>query len=625
MANYQIHKSILFIIIALSYSSISAQYTVSKNVNNAISSKTRSTNGKPGENYWQNHGDYKIDVTLIPDLDLISGNETITYFNNSSDTLSKIVLSVLSDGYRNDAVRDYNYNRDAFDKGVEISKLLINGIQLSDQEMKRSGTNRHLTLKDKLLPNQSVELEIEWSFIFPDVQIRCGNYGDSTFFVAYFYPRVAVYDDIDGWDTKSYTMMTEFYSDFNNYDVTITVPKDFVIWSTGMLQNPEEVFSTPTLNKYKSALTSNNTINVITKDDIKNGNITLQENNLTYHYTASNVPDFAFATSDKFLWDSKSIIVDSVTSRKTLINAAYRQDSDDYYHMVELEAKILQNFSNRIPGVPYPYPSMTIFNGNAGMEFPMMCNDASQKEWIKSAGLAYHEVAHTYFPFYMGTNERKYAWMDEGWASFLPMLYMNEEDTTNAFDYINSRADRYYKFAGSEGEIPIMTLSTDIKTRNPYRYVSYNKSFFGYYYLYRMLGEDLFKKCLVGYMKDWNGKHPVPYDFFNSFNNFSNQDLTWYWENWFFERSFADQSVDLSDNNVIIVKNIGGLFLPIKIEIQFENGHKEYITKEASIWNTIDCKSIQEFKINTESPITKITLGDKHILDIDQTNNIWEK
>jgi len=284
----------------------------------------------------------------------------------------------------------------------------------------------------------------------------------------------------------------------------------------------------------------------------------------------------------------------------------------------------LTNFSTRLPGVPYPYPAMTIFNGNSGTEFPMMCNDASSKIWVRSAGLTYHEVAHTYFPFYMGINERKYAWMDEGWASFFPMLYINEEDETGEYNDIQSRANNYYQFAGSENELPLMTITSDIKTRAPYRYTSYNKSYFSYYYLYRLLGEKEFQKCMSGYMKRWNSKHPIPFDFFNSFSDISGKNLDWYWENWFFKRNYADLSVEKGDDK-IIVKNLGGLFVPINIEITFNDGTTEIIKKEADVWVKNDCKDYLHFNYSSNKEISKITLGNKNILDVNSENNVWNK
>ncbi len=616
-------KLVAILILFLSIHGYS-QYSLPLNMQKAIQNQTRSINGLPGKTYWTNHGKYQIDVSLEPSTNKVSGTEKIHYTNNSPDTLNKIVISVLSDAYKKQAARDYNFDLKAMNDGVEISNLLVNDKEIHSDSIKTSGTNRIILLENPVLPHASINFEIAWNFIFPDVQIRCGNYKDSTFFVAYFYPRVAVYDDIDGWDTQSYTMMPEFYSDFNDYDVNIKVPNQFVVWATGELENPNEVFSKNIEKRFKKAKNTDKITHIITKDDVKKGNITQQKNFLIYHYKAQHVPDFAFGTSDKFLWDASSVEVDSKSHRKAFVSAAYRQDSEDYYRIAELEAKVLKNYSTRLPGVPYPYPAMTIFNGNSGMEFPMMCNDASTKTWVRSAGLTYHESAHTYFPFYMGINERKYAWMDEGWASFFPMFYIDQEDETGKFDYILSRAERYYQFAGSDREIPLMTVTYDIKTRAPYRYTSYNKSYFSYYYLYRMLGEVTFKKCMVEYMKRWHGKHPVPFDFFNTFSDISEKNLNWYWENWYFNRNYADLSV-LKGDDVIIVRNLGGLYVPIKIEITFTDGSIEVIEKEADIWTKNNCRNFLHFNYSKNKEIQKIVLGDPYILDVNSSNNVWKK
>ena len=615
-------KLILFLSLFISFQGY-GQFNLPLNVQKAIQNNTRTTTGQPGDAYWSNHATYQIEVELEPDKDKISGSEQISYQNNSPDTLKKIVISVLSDAYKKQASRDYNYNLDLMNDGVTISKIEVNGKEVNSDNIKANGTNRIISLDSPLLPHSKIDLKMDWHFTFPDVQIRCGNYKDSTFFVAYFYPRIAVYDDIDGWDMQSYTLMPEFYSDFNDYDVQIKVPNNFVVWATGELQNMEKVFSKKIAKRFEKAHQTDKIVHIITKEDVEKGGLTQQKDFLTYHFKAQNVPDFAFGTSDKFLWDASSVLVDKKTNRHSFVSAAYRQDSEDYYKIAELEAKVLKNYSTRLPGVPYPYPVMTIFNGNSGMEFPMMCNDASAKEWVSSAGLTYHESAHTYFPFYMGINERKYAWMDEGWASFFPMFYIDEEDETGQFDYILSRAKRYYAFAGSDREIPLMTVTYDIKTRAPYRYTSYNKSYFSYYYLYRMLGEVQFKKCLVGYMNRWNGKHPIPFDFFNSFSDISGKKLDWYWENWYFDRNYADQSVVKGDD-VIIVRNLGGLFVPIKLEITFIDGSVEIIEKEVDVWAKNDCQDYLQFTTTSKKKIQKIILGDPYILDVNRDNNIWE-
>jgi len=393
------------------------------NIQDCINKETRSHNGEPGRNYWQNKAVYDIDIMLEPEIGKVTGSENINYQNNSPDTLKEIVVTVLSDILKKGNPNDFGIPLSSLNDGVDISKLIINGkdTEMDASMVSRRGTNMFITLEKPVVPGGNINLEMDWSFIYPKrLTIRCGDYGDSTFFVAYFYPKIAVYDDIDGWDRHNYTGFGEYYGEFSDYTVNVNVPRDFKVWASGELDNPEAVFSKKYFKKWKEAQESMELYRFLTKDNYRDNNITKKDERITWTFSATNIPDFAFGSSDKFLWDMVNLVVDEKTGRKSTVNAAYRVDSKDYYKVAELAKEILHDYSTKLPGIPYPYPEMTIFNGNSGMEFPMMCNNVSNKDWFGTVGLACHEIAHTYFPFYVGTNERKYAWMDEGWANILP-------------------------------------------------------------------------------------------------------------------------------------------------------------------------------------------------------------
>ncbi|MEZ4907805.1 MAG: M1 family aminopeptidase [Saprospiraceae bacterium] len=357
---------------------------------------------------------------------------------------------------------------------------------------------------------------------------------------------------------------------------------------------------------------------IIDVDEVDKRNVTLEGDKLTWHYIAHHVPDFTFGTSNKFRWDAKTIVVDKQTGRKTFLCTAYAADRKFYPRIIELLDTVLNDYSNRLPGVPYPYPSMKIFNGQSAMEFPMMCNDAEDDTWRSNVGLTYHEVAHTYFPFFVGTNERKYAWMDEGWATFFPNFYFPEHIDENEYNYLDSRIKTYYEIAGKDTEVPIFTLVDHLRLRPAYRQASYNKPFLAYYYLYNYLGEERFLHTLRNYMNTWGGKHPIPFDFFYSFNNNSGENLNWFWNNWFFNNGYADQGIKL-DGRKLIVENIGHLYLPVKIVIKYIDGTDKTIEYNMKIWENSDGKLI--IPMPRYSEIKSITLGDDWIADVDRDNN----
>jgi hypothetical protein len=593
------------------------------NIQKAYENQTRDESGAPGINYWQNKAVYHISVKLQPDLSKITGIEKISYINNSPDTLKEIVISLLTDIYKKGNQNDFDLPINALNEGVIIEKLAIRGqeIDMSGSDVLRSGTNLFVELDKAVEPGEHIEIAVNWNFVYPkSLTIRCGDYGDSTFFVAYFYPKVAVYDDLDGWDRHNYTGFAEFYGDFNDFYVDITVPGDFKVWATGELMNANAVLSAEYYQKWLEAQQSTDVYSMIGKEDYLNPGITKENPWNTWQFKAMNVTDFAFGTSDKFLWDVVNVVVDSITGRMATFNAAYRVDSEDYYKMAELGKKVLTDYSTRIPGIPYPYPAMTIFNGNSGMEFPMMCNNVSCIPWHESAGLAYHEVAHTYFPFHVGTNERKYAWMDEGWANLFPLFYFEEHSPE--YDFFKTRMDRYYGVAGKEIEVPSMTPGDILTIRPPYRQASYNKPFFAYYQLYEYLGVDLFTKALQHYADTWAGKHPMPYDFFYSFNHVTGKDLNWFWKNWFFDRNHADLSLSKFEDGMIEIENIGGLFVPVELDIMYKRGYNTKIRKDLDIWKGGERKI--SIKIKDADQVKSIRLGNDRILDVDTDNNVLE-
>ncbi|KAB2840788.1 MAG: M1 family metallopeptidase, partial [Melioribacteraceae bacterium] len=270
------------------------------------------------------------------------------------------------------------------------------------------------------MPESSLELKIEWSFIIPSVSpVRMGAYDSTSFFVALWYPQIAVYDDIAGWSMYNYTGQQEFYNDANDYEVDITMPREYIVWATGILTNAEEVLNEEYFEKYNDAHETEDVINIITKKDREKKQITKNETN-TWKFKARYVPDFAFAVSNTYLWDLTSVEVDKSTGRRVLTGAAYNEKAEDFYEVAAITRDAVKLLSEDLPGIPYPYPTAVIFNGGGnGMEFPMLINNPEKSSRSQTVGVAVHELVHQYFPFYTGVNEIKYAWMEEGWARML--------------------------------------------------------------------------------------------------------------------------------------------------------------------------------------------------------------
>jgi hypothetical protein len=447
----------------------------------------------------------------------------------------------------------------------------------------------------------------------------------TTWFFAYFYPRVAVYDDYNGWDNMTFTDVQEFYSDFNDYDVSITAPANYVVWGTGTLLNPAEVLQPAPLDRYNRSFTSDQTINVATKSDMLAKNVTRQATN-TWRFHAVNVPDMTFAMSNHYDWDAASVVVDTTTGRRASAQAAYNDTANDFHRMVQYSRHSLEWLSRNWPGVPYPYEKSTVVEGFAGMEYPMMVNDESYADTVFSRFVVEHETAHTYFPFYMGINESRYAMMDEGWATTFEYLI-------GTADLGPDRASEFFKQFRVNGwannpspleDLPIITPA-DALSPGAYGDNAYGKAALGYLALKDMLGDVTFRRGLHEFMNRWHGKHPIPWDFFNTFNDVTGQNLNWFWNDWFFSNGYIDLGLrsptKTGSGYEVVIDNIGGMTAPLDLAVQFADGTSDVLHQTASIWRAD--RRVAKVPLATGKAIQSIELRTGIWVDADSTNNRW--
>ena len=595
-------------------------------VENALSKGTRSLEGRPGPNYWQNSADYKIRAELNPDSSTLKGHVDITYYNNSPDTLKSIFIRLYQDILKKGSARDWYVGNVELHDGVKITNLKVNGIDVnmdpSHRELFYTSTNMMIKLSENFAPNTSLKIEMNFSFKIPQIiRLRMGNYGDGDYFVAYWYPQIAVYDDIDGWDKQEYTGSVEFYNDFNNYEFEISLPDSFVVWATGELQNEKEVFKENIIKKLDKAKESDKIVQIISPADFAADRVTIKNGTNTWKFIASNVPDISFCLSNNFNWDAASIEVEP--GRRVLTSAVYENGTINFDKATEYSRATIEYLSEQLPGYPYPYPQVTTFcnkGRGGGMETPMMANDGAPESLGRYVGLVFHEIAHNYFPFMMGTNERKYAWMDEGWASFFPIELVDK-----LLDNDESYAGRVKSFennSGKEAELPPMIVS--YSNRGEARTAAYDRPAVAYKELYELLGRDLFKKSLLEYINRWIGKHPIPSDFFYTFDQVTNEDLSWFWKPWFFEFGYPDLAIDSvikeTDGITVNINKIGNMPVRVLLQIEFEDGRIENLQKSARVWKDKD-EFIIEYK--SSEKIKNVKLGDPTIPDINQNNNFY--
>ncbi|MBW8772153.1 MAG: M1 family metallopeptidase [Gemmatimonadetes bacterium] len=596
-------------------------------VAHAFDQHTRSPDGRPGPAYWQNHARYAITVSASPPDRTIRGTERIEYFNASPDTLKSLVVKLLLNIHRPEAPREGATDPGYLNRGVTIDSVTVGGRAVPWQERPFRATWQVLQLPAPLLAHDSLALTVAWHYTIAEVAGREGVLDSTTYFLAYFYPRIAVYDDYNGWDRMNFTDAQEFYSDFNDYDVTVRVPANYVVWGTGTLTNAPEVLQPASLALLQASFASDSVIHVASREEMAGHRVTNARPINEWHFRAQWIPDMTFALSDHYVWDAASVTVDS-TPRRVSIQAAFNDTAADFHHMVGFGQHAVGWLSRHWPGIPYPYEKSTIVQGSADMEYPMMVNDGSEADTGFSRFVAEHEIAHTYMPFYMGINETRYAFMDEGWATTFEYL-IGENDIGRA------RADTFYRefrvadWIGDPSplqDLPIITPE-DAMAAGSWGNNAYGKASLGYLAAKDLLGDELFARCLHAYMDRWHGKHPIPWDFFATFNDVSHQDLNWFWRRWYFDNSYIDLGVTVvrpaRGGYAIELRNRGGMPAPVDLQLTYGDGSTATLHQTPALWRQDAGRATVQ--VRTTKTLQSVRLDGGIWMDADPTDNAWSR
>ena len=592
-----------------------------KNIQTAYNKQTRNITGKPGLKYWQNKADYNINVNFDPSTRLVKGSVNIVYVNNSPDTLKELWFKLYPNLYKKGNAPK-NIKPADQGEGVSITAMKVNNASKMLASLIIDSTNMHTTIAP-LAPGANIKLDIEYYYTLnKGSHVRTGQVDSGSYFIAYFFPRIAVYDDIDGWNKYPYRGSEEFYNDFCNFKAAVTVPGNYVVWATGDLQNTKKVLNKKIAKRIKYAEKNDDIIYVIDSTDIKNGNITKANQMNTWRFNANNVTDFVFALSDHYVWRSTSVVVDSVTRRRTRVDAAFNPIHKDYFEVIDFARQTVTDMSHTFPKWPFPYAHETIFDGLDQMEYPMMVNDNPVDKREDAITLTDHEIFHTMFPFYMGINETKYGWMDEGWATIGEWIISSLIDTSYVDDYgIAATA----KSSGEKDDSPIMTLTPENKGSGLFTN-SYPKPAFAYLYVRDYLGDKLFTKALHHYISQWQGKHPMPYDFFYSMNEGSGKNLNWFWKRWFFEGGVTDMAIKSADKSTtgynIMIENKSMKPMPVDLTVTYTDGTVEKLHNSIGVWQRGDQQITMP--VITPKNIRKIKLGSMYVPDKNPADNIFE-
>ncbi|MEO7315680.1 MAG: M1 family metallopeptidase [Ginsengibacter sp.] len=607
----------------------------------------RSAKGVPGPLYWQNTASYLIHATLSEKDTSIIGDVTISYTNNSPDELDYLWLQVdqnifesTSRGAATTAYPgDYFGVKGQKDGGYKIKDITIiqNGKEfrvkpiITDTRMQiRLGT----PMKSK---GDKISVKINYEFLIPED--GAGRFGRQymkrgvVYQVAQWYPRMCVYDEVEGWNTLPYLGQGEFYCDFGDFDYYITAPSDMIVYGSGDLQNPKEVLSAEEIKKLSVAANSDKTVTIIGADQpVKRYVKPDSKGNLTWHFSMKNTRDVAFVAGKGMIWDAAKINLPS--GRKALAMSCYPVESmgdTAWSRSTEYLKACIEIYSKNF----YEYPwnrAVSSAGITSGMEYPGIIFNNSNLTRGRLWFLIAHEIGHNWYPLLVGSNERKYMWQDEGLNTYINYI---ATDLFNNGEYAHDPAYQTPTFFASQNyeqfmdyNDPLMIVTDAMTARQRFQY--YSKTAYGLNVLRNVIvGKERFDYAFRKYTEAWAFKHPTPYDFFHSINNGTGEDLNWFWQQWFYTTWKFDQAIDtvwyIDDNPkngaLITIENKEKLIFPIIVKIVQANGEEETIKLPVEVWQR---GNMWSFKYPSKNKIAKIILDPDHVLpDRDRTNNEW--
>ena len=624
--NTELKRTILILLLLLPYHFANSQNDllfVPREINAAIKAGSRSPYGTPGKNYFQNRVDYDIDVEYFPDTRFLKGTCNISYTNNSPFDLNHLVIRLYQNIFLKGGIRGRAVDPEDVHHGVKINSIIINGKDF-DPLLPLYKTQTVIAFPFGISPGKKASIVIDWEFYMPaKTTNRFGCYGDSSCFIAYWFPQVSVFDDINGWDLSDYTGVAEFYNEYGDFLVNVSVPQNFIVWATGELVNPENVLQKEYLDKYNRAKISNEIVHIIDKKDLrKNSGITKKGKN-TWKYHAINVSDFAFAVSNTYQWDATSVEIGgkSGAKKRVLIETAYNRASENFRDVAEIAAWSVKEYSDTFPGIDYPYPKLTIFNGRGGMEFPMIKNNGESNP-KGTLFVTTHEIGHSYFPFLVGTNQKKHGWFDEGLVTMIAQEQYLLRDTSLNYRHMYNK--QYPLVAGTEQDVPPL-VNSNYLTDEIFQVHDYMRPSLAFWILRDIMGDDVFRECIAGFIEKWNGKHPTPWDFFNLTEHISGMELGWFFYPWFGRFAYPDLKISeiIVNNSItdIILENAGGMPFPSKLKINFSDDSSEIHDLPATIWKN---STKYSFKCQNEKTVRSAEIITEGFPDVNIENNYLE-
>jgi Peptidase family M1 domain len=605
----------------------------------AVERGTRTATGAPGERYWQNRADYAIRARVLPDRKRLEGSETITYTNHSPNALNNLQVDLTLNHHAPGVVRNEPAEVTG---GVEVSRVSLGGEALrqggSGARYVINGTRMVIVPAAPVQPGQSVQIGIDFAYNVPQQGAggRMGWSSDDLFFFAYWYPAMAVYDDVIGWQPDPFRGTAEFYADFGRYDVTIEAPAQWIVAGTGTLQNPEQALAPAVLQRYRQGMESDNVVHVVTPADFGRTTTAGTRGFVTWRFQADSVRDHAFSVTLRSNWDAARTAVgdrdgDGRTDY-TAIHAFWRPAARLWGHAARFQQHSI-TFLSEYTGIPYPWPHMTAVEGEdiigGGMEYPMMTLIGAYTSAGEEAlySVTAHELAHMWVPMIVSVDERRYSWLDEGMTTFHEAQARKDTfpATTPEMDDRNS----YLQLArtGNEGEI--MRRSDFHYNAAAYGVASYPKPATNFATLRALIGDAAFTRAWRQFLQQWAWKHPYPWDFFNTVESVTGEDLDWFWRTWFYETWTLDQAVGSVTENArgatIVVEDRGLAPMPARLTVTRENGETQSLEVPVETW--LEGRRTATVTLPAgASPIIRVEIDAENAFpDVARDNNVWTR
>lgn len=605
----------------------------------------RTASGKPGSKYWQNTANYKIDVALDDENHSISGSVIITYKNNSPEKLSFLWLQLDQNIYSSasravaaTAISGGRWANRNFNGGYTIKNVsLLKSGREQKAEYQINDTRMQVMLPQPVKASgDSVRLKIEYSFNIPEYGTdRMGRLKTSNgwiYEIAQWYPRMCVFDNVLGWNTLPYLGQGEFYLEYGNFDFSVNIPASHIMVASGELQNASEVLTKEQISRLQKAKESETTVMLRSEKEVTDPSSRPSKQRITWKFKCTNARDVAWASSAAFVWDAAKINLPG--GKKSLAMSAYPVESAQdtaWKRSTQFVKGAVEHYSKQ--WYTYPYPVAVNVGGIVGgMEYPgiVFCSSRANKQGLW--GVTSHEFGHTWFPMIVGSNERKYPWMDEGFNTFINSLADKSFNNGEFYKPI-SNFHPIGAAVTTDSLESVMTVPDVVKGLN-YGITAYGKPGLGLELLREeILGEDRFDNAFRYYISNWAFKHPTPFDFFHAMENASGEDLSWFWRGWILNNWKLDQGVKAveyarpdtangTNGAIITIENYEKMVMPVTVEVKEVNGKTGRVKLPVEVWQH---GKTWKFAYPSTGKIESVTLDpDNRLPDFNDSNNTWK-